>query len=106
MKAMSNKKFGLGKATLDNGYGIFLDFLSYKLNDRGKYLVKIDKWFPSSQLCSKCGNRKHLSLNKRIYTCNCGLSINRDYNSAINIKNEGMRILGLEQPKLTPVDFM
>ena len=42
---MSNKGFGNGKATLDNGYGIFLNMLEYKLSDRGKYLVKVDKWF-------------------------------------------------------------
>lgn len=106
IKALANKKFGLGKATLDNGYGIFLNMLNYKLTDREKYLIKIDKWFPSSQLCSKCGSLKKITLKERIYTCNCGLSIDRDYNSAINIKNEGMRILGLEQPELTPVDFM
>lgn len=48
MKAMSNKGFGNGKATMDNGYGMFLSMLEYKLADRGKYLVKVDKWYPSS----------------------------------------------------------
>ena len=43
MKAMSNKKFGNGKATMDNGYGMFLNMLEYKLNDRGKYFIKVDK---------------------------------------------------------------
>ena len=57
MKAMSNKGFGNGKATLDNGYGMFLNMLGYKLFDRGKHFVKIDKWFPSSQQCNCCGNR-------------------------------------------------
>lgn len=51
MRSMSNKGFGNGKATLDNGYGLFLNMLEYKLADRGKYLVKVDKWFPSSQIC-------------------------------------------------------
>lgn len=46
MKNMSNKGFGNGKATLDNGYGLFLTMLEYKLADRGKYFVKVDKWFP------------------------------------------------------------
>ena len=55
MRAMSNKGFGNGKATLDNGYGMFLNMLEYKLTDRGKYLVKVDKWFPSSQICHNCG---------------------------------------------------
>lgn len=93
MRAMSNKKFGNGKATLDNGYGLFLDMLKYKLDDRGKYLIKVDKWYPSSQLCSCCGNRKKLKLNERVYKCACGLTIDRDYNAAMNILNEGLRIL-------------
>lgn len=93
MKAMSNKGFGNGKATLDNGYGMFLNMLEYKLADIGKHFVKVDKWYPSSQLCSCCGKQKKLTLNDRIYKCDCGLTLNRDYNAAINIKNEGLRIL-------------
>ena len=93
MRSMSNKDFGNGKATLDNGYGMFLSMLEYKLNDRGKYFIKIDKWYPSSQLCSCCGSRKKLTLQERIYKCNCGLTMDRDLNAAINIKNEGLRLL-------------
>ena len=93
MKAMSNKGFGNGKATLDNGYGMFLNMLEYKLSDRGKYFVKVDKWYPSSQLCSCCGGQKKLALTDRIYKCECGLTMDRDLNAAINIKKEGMRML-------------
>ena len=93
MKAMANRGFGNGKATMDNGYGLFLKILEYKLNDRGKHYVKVDKWFPSTQLCNCCGSRKKLTLADRIYKCNCGLTIDRDLNAAINIKNEGLRIL-------------
>ncbi len=93
MKAMSNKGFGNGKATLDNGYGIFLSMLEYKLNDRGKYFIKVDKWYPSSQLCSCCGKQKKLTLQEKIYKCDCGLTLDRDLNAAINIKNEGLRLL-------------
>lgn len=93
MRAMSNKEFGNGLATMDNGYGMFLDFLEYKLADRGKFFVKVDKWYPSSQICSHCGRRKKLDLKERVYRCECGLEIDRDYNAAINIRNEGMRIL-------------
>ena len=46
MKALSNKNFGNGKATLDNGYGMFLSMLEYKLADRGKHFVKVSKWYP------------------------------------------------------------
>ncbi len=93
MQAMSNKGFGNGKATMDNGYGMFLNMLEYKLADRGKYFVRVDKWYPSSQLCSCCGRKKKLSLGDRIYKCDCGLTIDRDYNAAINVKNEGLHIL-------------
>ncbi len=93
MRSMSNQGFGNGRATMDNGHGLFLNMLEYKLNDRGKHFVKVDKWFPSTQTCSCCGSRTKLSLAERIYKCDCGLSINRDLNAAINIKNEGLRIL-------------
>ena len=93
MRSMSNKGFGNGKATMDNGYGMFLNMLEYKLIDRGKRLIRVDKWFPSTQICSCCGNRKKLALNERIYKCSCGLCIDRDLNAAINIRNEGLRIL-------------
>ena len=95
MRNMANKSFGNGKATLDNGYGMFLNMLEYKLKDRGKYFVKVDKWYPSSQICHCCGARhpemKDLSI--RIMRCSCGLLMNRDQNAAINIRSEGLRIL-------------
>ena len=93
MCSVSNKGFGNGKATMDNGYGMFLRMLEYKLSDRGKYFVKVDKWFPSSQICSCCGNKKKLTLADRIYRCDCGLTLDRDQNAAINILNEGLRLL-------------
>ena len=96
MRAIANKGFGNGKATMDNGYGLFLVMLDYKLRDRGKYFVKVDKWYPSSQICSCCGRRQKLTLAERVYRCECGLTIDRDLNAAINIKNEGLRLLKAE----------
>ena len=93
MKAIGNKGFGNGKATFDNGYGMFINMLEYKLRLRGKYLVKIDRWFPSSQICHCCGSIKKLSLKDRVYRCDCGYIGDRDHNAAINILNEGLRIL-------------
>ena len=95
MRSMSNRGFRNGKATMDNGYGLFLNMLEYKLIDRGKYLVRVDKWFPSSQICSCCGARHHKmkDLSIRIMKCDCGFTMSRDQNAAINIKNEGLRIL-------------
>lgn len=96
MKAMSNKGFGNGKVTMDNGYGMFRTFLGYKLAAKGGALIKIDKWYPSSQLCSNCGQRhpemKDLSI--RTFSCSCGYTANRDYNACGHRgKNCRVRIL-------------
>lgn len=95
MKNMSNKGFGNGKATLDNGYGLFLTMLKYKLADRGKYFVKVDKWFPSSQLCYSCGkqHKEMKNLLTRQFVCECGYKNDRDTNASLNIKKEGLRLL-------------
>lgn len=95
MRSMSNKGFGNGKATMDNGYGMFLSMLEYKLSDRNKYFVKVDRWFPSSQICHCCGtlHPKMKDLSNRKMICDCGLTISRDENAAINILNEGLRLL-------------
>lgn len=94
MKAMS-QCLKLGKSVHDNGWGIFTTFLKYKLADQGKHLVKIDKWFPSSKTCSNCGYiKKDLELKDRQWECiNCGIFYDRDYNAAINIRDEGIRML-------------
>ena len=77
MKNMSNKGFGNGKATLDNGYGMFLTMLGYKLTDRGKYFVKVDKWYPSSQICYACGkqHKEMKDLSIRHFKCECGYKL-------------------------------
>ena len=95
MRNMSNRGFGNGKATLDNGYGMFLDMLEYKLANRGKHLVKVDRWYPSSQICHCCGKRHPEMKDLRIRTmrCECGYVMDRDRNAAMNIKKEGLRIM-------------
>lgn len=92
MKVMS-QSLNFGKSVLDDAWGTFTTLLKYKLEFEGKHLVKIDKWFPSSKICSKCGCIKELTLQDRVYKCECGLTIDRDLNAAINIKNEGLRLL-------------
>ena len=83
----------LGKGVHDNGYGLFLSMLEYKLEERGKYLIKVDCYFASSKICSVCGKKKEeLSLSDRIYCCECGNRMDRDVNAAVNIMNEGKRI--------------
>lgn len=96
MKAIANKGFGNGKATFDNGWGMFTTMLDYKMTERGKCLQKIDRWYPSSQTCSvcRCVNSETKNLSIRKWTCpHCGAEHNRDVNAAINIKREGLRLL-------------
>lgn len=95
MKAMS-QIMRFGKSVSDNGWGMFTDFLKYKLEEQGKKLVKIDKFFASSQICSRCGykNPEIRNLSVRQWDCpKCGVHHDRDVNAAVNIRNEGMRIL-------------
>ena len=95
MKAMS-QLLNFGKSVSDNGWGMFTAFLKYKLEEQGKKLVKVDKFFASSQICSACGykNTKTKDLALRQWDCpQCGTHHNRDVNAAINIRDEGMRIV-------------
>ncbi len=93
MKGMS-QALNFGKSVSDNGWGMFISYLKYKLEDQGKKLIKIDKFFPSSKRCSSCHEvKKDLKLSDRIYYCEaCGLSIDRDYNASLNIREEGRRL--------------
>ncbi|MDW4508288.1 transposase [Priestia megaterium] len=92
MKGMS-QALKFGKSVADNGWGMFTSFLQYKLKEKGKQLVKINKWFPSTKTCSSCGSIQPMPMHIRTYTCSCGLNLDRDYNSALNIKKEGIRLL-------------
>jgi len=94
MKEMS-QELHFGKSVMDNAWGMFTTFLDYKLKERGKKLFKIDKWFPSSKTCSNCKEVKEsLALSERIFQCGaCGFILDRDWNAAINIRNEGLRTL-------------
>ena len=93
MKAMS-QCLNFGKSVSDNGYGKFREMLEYKLGWQGKELVKVDRFFPSSKKCCKCGKvKKELKLSERIYCCECGNEMDRDRNAAINIREEARRML-------------
>lgn len=85
----------LGKNLHDNGFGMFRTMLQYKLEERGKFFVKIDRFFPSSKLCRHCGYiHTELELKDRKWTCPCcGAKLDRNNNAAINIREEGKRIL-------------
>lgn len=94
MRAMS-QTLRLGKSTMDNSFGMFCNMLNYKLTDRGKYLVKVDKFFASTKICNDCGAKnKNITLGTRQWVCPvCGVVHNRDYNAAKNILEEGIRIV-------------
>ena len=93
MKNMS-QALNFGKSVTDNGWGKFRNYVSYKLIDKGKQLIRLDKWFPSSKTCSSCGTIKDdLQLSDRMYHCpntNCNLILDRDINASLNIKTAGM----------------
>lgn len=95
MKGMQMFSKGLSKTvTLDFSFSEFLSNLEWKCFKENKHFVKIDRWFPSSKLCSGCGQIKQdLKLSDRQYVCECGLNIDRDINASINIKNSGLNIL-------------
>ena len=91
------KNPNLAKAISDAGWSKFLTFLKYKLEWEGKYYVEIDRWFASSKICSHCGEKKlMLALSEREWVCSCCQTTHdRDENASINIRQEGMRILGI-----------
>ncbi len=85
----------LAKAISDVGWGTFTNFLAYKLERKGAKLVEIDRWFPSSKLCSNCFHQvNEMQLDVREWICpHCKTSHDRDGNAAINIRAEGIRML-------------
>ncbi|CAD5980633.1 Putative transposase in snaA-snaB intergenic region [Planktothrix tepida] len=90
---VKNRK--LSKAISDVGWGKFVNFIDYKLKQSNGELVEIDRFFPSSKTCSSCGHvLDGLSLDIREWDCpNCHTHHDRDENAALNIRNEGIRIL-------------
>ena len=94
MRAMA-QSLNFGKSVMDKGWGMFVTFLAYKAKRAGKHLVKVSKWFPSSQRCHECGTLfpKTKDLSVREWTCPvCGHKHNRDVNAALNIRDEAVRI--------------
>ena len=85
----------LAKATGDAGWGMFIGFLGYKAARAGKAFIKCDRWYPSSKTCSACGSIcDKMPLDVRSWNCaHCGAHHDRDVNAAINIRDEGLRIL-------------
>lgn len=90
---MKNRR--LSKSIADVGWSMFINMLEYKAERYGKQIIKIDQWFPSSQICSHCQhNDGKKALNIREWKCsNCHTKHDRDINAAINIKNKGLEMI-------------
>ena len=93
---MKNSK--LAKSISDVGWYEFNRMLEYKSLWDAKHFIKIDRWFASSKICNKCGNKKvDLKLSDRTYVCkNCGNVVDRDFNASTNILAEGLKVLALK----------
>jgi len=84
----------LGKNTYSNSYDKLCKYLNYKALEKGKYFIKVPKYFPSSQICSQCGVlHDGITLDQRTFVCDCGLKINRDLNAAVNIREKALLML-------------
>ena len=82
----------LSKAVQEQGFFWFRKQLEYKCGDKGIQLIVADRFYPSSKLCSCCGNiKKDLKLSDRVYRCECGNMIDRDFQASINLKAYGER---------------
>ena len=83
-----------GRKVSDLSYYTFQSMLNYKCIKYGKKMIKIGRFEPSSQICSNCGYQQKMTLDKRIYDCpKCGISLDRDLNAAINIRNFALRTI-------------
>ena len=83
---MKNKH--LAKAIGEQNFYKFIEYMKYKCEWNGIEFIQVDRFYPSSKKCSCCGNiKKDLKLSDRVYVCKCGLTIDRDLNAAINLKN-------------------
>lgn len=96
IKGMQQFNSGISKSvSLDFSWNQFINMLRYKMEQKGKNVILISRFFPSSKLCSNCEYKNEdLHLNTREWTCKqCNLHHGRDVNASNNIRNEGIRIL-------------
>ena len=93
------KNKNLSKQISQQGWREFRTMLEYKAEKNGCKIIVADRWFPSSQICSCCGNvlkgSNKIKLSQRVYHCHeCNNKLDRDYNAAVNLKLYGMRFVG------------
>lgn len=89
------KSHSLARSLSDAGIGMAIRTLEAKAAMHGKAVVKIDRWFPSSKMCSACGClQAAMPLSVRQWTCDCGATHDRDGNAALNILAVGQAVTG------------
>ena len=95
------KNHKLAESICEMSFGEFRRMLEYKAKWYNRKIVFVDRFYPSSKTCNHCGYiNKELTLNDRKWICpHCGEVISRDYNAALNILDEGMRIIGCSSPE-------
>jgi putative transposase len=99
------KNHNLAQAMSDVSLGTFYSMLEYKCEWNDKQFVKIDRFFPSSKMCSNCGwINQDLTLNIREWTCpSCGETHDRDFNASKNILKQGLKIITENDSKILSV---
>ena len=97
----------LAKAISDVSFYEFKRQLEYKAKYNGREMHQVDRFYPSSKLCSHCGTLKeNLTLNDRVYCCDkCGIHIGRDYNASLNLLSQLKKHIGGVHPEFTPADL-
>ncbi|MCA9496507.1 MAG: transposase, partial [Nanoarchaeota archaeon] len=86
-------------------FGAFRSKLTWKANKFGKHLEIINRFCPTSKVCSECGQELKLTLKDRWISCDCGNSLHRDHNAAINIHRVGTTRINACGDRRTPTDF-
>jgi len=88
------KNHSLARSISDAAWHQFRTMMEYKAEWHGRDLIAVDRWFPSSKLCSACGRlAEKMPLNVRKWTCPCGAVHDRDVNAARNILAEGLSVI-------------
>jgi putative transposase len=101
----------MAKSIGDAAWGEIVRQLTYKAEWKGKSVVKIDRWLPSSQVCSGCGqvHSEMKDLKVRRMVCECGVDLDRDHNAALNILRWGLEVwrnqVGQGMAEPTPLRF-
>ena len=106
MKGMV-RNHNLAESISEMNFGEFRRMLEYKTNWYNRKIVFVDRFYQSSKTCHNCGYiNKGLKLSDRQWVCpQCGGVIERDYNAALNILDEGLRIIGCSTPEFTFADY-